>query len=78
MFAPGASPCERQQSFAIMCIATSLAYEGVSFPLHVSQIFVAILVALKGFVESGNAGALEQCSCFHSAKVIRILENGAI
>ena len=78
MFAPGASPCERQQSFAIMCIATSLAYEGVSFPLHVSQIFVAILVALEGFVEFGKTDAFVYNSWFHGAKVIRISQNSAV
>jgi len=55
-----------------MRIATPLAYERVVFPLYVGQIPVAILVVLKGFVESGKADAPEYYSRFHGAKVIRI------
>ena len=71
IFASCASPRERQQSFAIMCIATPLANERVTFPLYTGQIAIAILVVLEGFVESGKADALEHYSCFHGAKVIR-------
>jgi hypothetical protein len=55
-----------------MGIATSLAYEVVPFPLHVSQVFVAITVALEEFIEFGNIDAFVYNSWFHGAKVIRI------
>jgi hypothetical protein len=55
-----------------MCIATSLANERVTFPFYASQIFVTILVVLKGLVESGKADALVYISWFHGAKVIKI------
>jgi hypothetical protein len=56
-----------------MRIATPFAYERIAFPLYTGQIAVAILVVLEGFFESGKAGAPEYYSCFHGAKVIRII-----
>jgi hypothetical protein len=61
-----------------MRIATSLANEIVTFPFYASQIFVTILVVLKGLVESGTADALVYISWFHGAKVIKILRNSAV
>ena len=61
-----------------MCIATSLANERVTFPFYASQIFITILVVLKGLVESGKADALVYISWFHGAKVIKILRNSAV
>ena len=78
MFASGASPRVRQLSFTIICMATPLAYEIVTFPLYASQISVAIIIVLEGFVEFGKTSALKYNSCFHGAKVIRIFENSAV
>jgi len=51
MFTSSTSPGKWQISFAVMCVATSLAYKSIIIPFYVGYVFVAIFIVFEMTVE---------------------------